>query len=44
MFPLIEFPELVQHYAPHFADVFSVALCYAKRCRFLEYYLGSVVE
>ena len=23
MFPLIEFPELVQHYAPHFADVFS---------------------
>jgi hypothetical protein len=20
------------------------ALCYAKRCRFLEYYLGSVVE
>jgi len=23
MFPLIEFPELVQHYAPYFADVFS---------------------
>jgi len=23
MFPLVEFPELVQHYAPFFADVFS---------------------
>lgn len=23
MFPLIEFPELVQHYAPHFETVFS---------------------
>ncbi len=23
MFPLVEFPELVQHYAPHFASVFS---------------------
>ena len=23
MVPLIEFPELVQHYAPYFADVFS---------------------
>lgn len=23
MFPLVEFPELVQHYAPHFAPVFS---------------------
>lgn len=23
MFPLIEFPELVQHYAPYFVDVFS---------------------
>ena len=23
MIPLIEFPELVQHYAPYFADVFS---------------------
>jgi len=22
----------------------AVALCYAKRCRFLEYYLESVVE
>ena len=25
MFPLVEFPELVQHYAPHFAQVFSPA-------------------
>jgi len=24
MFPLVEFPELVQHYAPFFAEVFSV--------------------
>ena len=23
MLPLVEFPELVQHYAPHFASVFS---------------------
>src|SRR5574341_1622323 len=23
MFPLVEFPELVQHYAPFFKDVFS---------------------
>src|SRR3989337_3534685 len=23
MLPLVEFPELVQHYAPHFAPVFS---------------------
>ncbi len=23
MFPLVEFPELVQHYAPFFADIFS---------------------
>ncbi|MCX6065041.1 MAG: hypothetical protein NT121_04705, partial [Chloroflexi bacterium] len=23
MFPLVEFPELVQHYAPYFKDVFS---------------------
>jgi hypothetical protein len=23
MRPLVEFPELVQHYAPYFADVFS---------------------
>ncbi len=23
MLPLIEFPELVQHYAPHFENVFS---------------------
>lgn len=23
MFPLVEFPEVVQHYAPYFADVFS---------------------
>jgi hypothetical protein len=23
MFPLVEFPELVQHYAPYFAEVFS---------------------
>lgn len=23
MIPLVEFPELVEHYAPHFADVFS---------------------
>ena len=25
MFPLVEFPELVQHYAPFFEDVFSAA-------------------
>jgi hypothetical protein len=25
MFPLVEFPELVQHYAPHFTSVFSSA-------------------
>lgn len=25
MFPLVEFPELVQHYAPFFKDVFSAA-------------------
>lgn len=25
MFPLVEFPELVQHYAPHFESVFSPA-------------------
>ena len=25
MFPLVEFPELVQHYAPHFKTVFSPA-------------------
>jgi hypothetical protein len=25
MFPLVEFPELVQHYAPFFQDVFSAA-------------------
>ncbi len=23
MFPLVEFPELIQQYAPYFADVFS---------------------
>ncbi len=23
MFPLVEFPELVRHYAPFFQDVFS---------------------
>ena len=23
MFPLVEFPELVQHYAPFFAEAFS---------------------
>jgi hypothetical protein len=23
MFPLVDFPELVEHYAPHFAEVFS---------------------
>ena len=23
MIPLVEFPELVQHYAPYFAEVFS---------------------
>ena len=23
MFPLVEFPDLVQHYAPYFKDVFS---------------------
>ena len=23
MYPLVEFPELVQHDAPYFADVFS---------------------
>jgi hypothetical protein len=25
MFPLVEFPELAQHYAPHFESVFSSA-------------------
>ena len=25
MFPLVEFPEIVQHYAPHFESVFSPA-------------------
>jgi hypothetical protein len=25
MFPLVEFPELVRHYAPFFKDVFSAA-------------------
>ena len=25
MFPLVEFPELVQHYAPHFESAFSPA-------------------
>ena len=25
MFPLVEFPELVQHYAPYFEAVFSSA-------------------
>jgi len=24
MFPMIEFPELAQHYAPYFVNVFSV--------------------
>ena len=40
MFPLIEFPELVQHYAPHFESVFSSAAF----VEFERYISGLVVS
>ncbi len=40
MNPLVEFPELVQHYAPHFADVFSPAAL----IQFKRYLSGLLVS
>lgn len=35
MLPLVEFPEIVQHYAPHFQSVFS-AKAYVQFQRYLS--------
>ena len=40
MFPLVEFPELVQHYAPFFEGVFSVEAF----IEFQRYISGLVVR
>jgi hypothetical protein len=40
MFPLVEFPELVQHYAPYFKDVFSAEAF----IEFQRYISGLVVS
>jgi len=40
MFPLVEFPELVQHYAPFFKDVFSAAAL----IEFERYISGLIVS
>jgi len=40
MFPLIEFPELVQHYAPHFENVFSAEAF----IQFKRYISGLIVS
>lgn len=40
MLPLVEFPELVQHYAPFFADVFSAAAL----VEFERYISGLIVS
>ena len=38
----ITFFDTAEVYGPFTNE--ELPLCYAKRCRFLEYYLGSVVE
>ena len=40
MFPLVEFPEVVQHYAPFFADVFSAEAL----IEFKRYVSGLIVS
>jgi SRSO17 transposase len=40
MIPLVEFPELVEHYAPHFASIFSEAAV----IEFKRYISGLVVS
>src|SRR6266508_6552963 len=40
MLPLVEFPELVQHYAPNFAQVFSAEAC----VEFERYISGLIVS
>lgn len=40
MFPLVEFPELVQHYAPYFETVFSPEAC----IEFERYISGLIVS
>jgi hypothetical protein len=40
MFPLVGFPELVQHYAPYFEDVFSAEAF----IQFKRYISGLIVS
>ena len=40
MFPLVEFPELVQHYAPYFEEVFSAEAF----IQFKRYISGLIVS